>query len=278
MPTVTQEFVLATERLPPFPALATKLLRVLSRDDPDSKEIVNLIRSDTALSSELLRIVNSPLYSFSGRVGSIEGAVSLLGFTVVKSFALTVSVRAMFRGALRLDLLRSVWRHSLACALLGEGLSIACSPLRRADDRAYTYGLLHDIGRLALFVGHPDEYGTLLTAGAQPDILDMERQVFGADHCQIGAELAKAWGFPEELQYVVSTHHEPPSRSGFELVDMVRVAVLLADELGFDAVPRANAFTPGQILSFLPPSAQYRMEADADTLRARTQSRLDALD
>jgi HD-like signal output (HDOD) protein len=266
------------ERLPQFPALATKLLRVLSHDDADVKEIVNLIRSDTALSSELLRIVNSPMYGFSGRVGSIQIAVSLLGFTTIKSFALTVSMRAMFQGALRLDLLRKIWRHSLACALLCEDLSIACSPVRRADDRAYTCGLLHDVGRLALFVEHPNEYGSLLTGSEHTGILEIERQVFGVDHCELGALLAGHWGLPEEIRLVTSLHHQPVSKSGFELIDLVRVAVLLAEELGFEAVPPSHALTPGEILSMLPPSAQYRIDADPEMIRARVQTRLDALD
>jgi c-di-GMP-related signal transduction protein len=62
---------------------------------------------------ELLRIANSPMYAFAGRVGSIQSAVALLGFSAVKSFALTVSVKAMFNGALRLDLFLAPSRELL---------------------------------------------------------------------------------------------------------------------------------------------------------------------
>src|SRR5580692_5977224 len=90
----------AVRRLPAFPAIATKLLRVLSHEDANIKDIVDLIRADAALVSELLRIVNSPVYGFSGRISSIQNAVTLLGLQTVKSFALTVTMKGFLNTAL----------------------------------------------------------------------------------------------------------------------------------------------------------------------------------
>ncbi len=270
----------AMQRLPQFPSLATKLLRLLSHNDVDIKSIVNLIRSDSAMTSELLRIVNSPVYSFAGRISSIQSAVTLLGFDTVKSFALTVSMRSYLQAALRLDLLRKIWRHSLACAIICEDLSAACSPVRRPDDRAYTAGLLHDIGRLCLFVEHPLEYGTLLTQDMSSDeeMLASEREVFGADHCEVGSWLACNWGFPEELQQVTAEHHGSVNTSDFKLVDLVRVAVLMSDELGFGISETHGGIKIPDVLSMLPPSAQYRCDPDPQQLKARIADRLDSFD
>jgi HD-like signal output (HDOD) protein len=150
-------------RLPPFPAVATKLLRLLSSDDIGVAEIVGLIRADPALASELMRVVNSPLYGFPARISSIQNAVTLLGLQTVRSFALTVSMKGFLHTALRLDLLRRIWRHSLACGMLCEDMSAACSASEGIDDRACTAGLLHNVGRLGLFVAHPRAYADLLT-------------------------------------------------------------------------------------------------------------------
>jgi putative nucleotidyltransferase with HDIG domain len=276
----TEETFRAMQRLPQFPSLATKLLRLLSHDDADIKSIVNLIRSDSSMTSELLRVVNSPVYSFSGRISSIQNAVTLMGFDTVKSFALTVSMRSYLQGAMRLDLLRKIWRHSLACAILCEDLSAACSPVRRPDDRAYTAGLLHDIGRLCLFVEHPAEYADLLLAdtGEANDILKHEHQLFGADHCEVGSWLASNWGFPEELQNVAAKHHDPVNTADFGLVDMVRVAVLLADKLGFGVGSSTTPQSIPEILSMLPVSAQYRCDPDPQLMKARITDRLDSFD
>ncbi len=270
----------AMQRLPQFPSLATKLLRLLSHDDVDVRSIVNLIRSDSAMTSELLRIVNSPVYSFAGRISSIQSAVTLLGFDTVKSFALTVSMRSFLQASLRIDLLRRIWRHSLACAIVCEELSAACSPVRRSDDRAYTAGLLHDIGRLCLFVEHPAEYGELLSKGARNDceMLGKEEEMFGANHCEVGAWLASNWGFPEELQGITAQHHGAVNPADFQLVDLVRVAVLLTGRLGFGIGEEETFPEVPQILSMLPVSAQYRCDPDPQQMKARIVDRLDSFD
>ena len=265
-------------RLPPFPAVATKLLRLLSDDDVNVREIVNLIRADPALASELMRVVNSAAYGFPSRISSIQNAVTLLGLQTVRGFALTVSMKGFLHTALRLDLLRRIWRHSLACGMLCEELSRACSTSQRGDDRAYTAGLLHNIGRLGLFVAHPRAYGELLLDPTESDWLERERQAFGVDHCDGGAWLAHFWGLPADLEAIIASHHEPPRLTPFELTDLVRIAVLLTDSLGFDVTPAAHAHTLPEIRSMLPSAAQYRFDPDPEALTARITTQLDAFD
>ena len=265
-------------RLPPFPAVATKLLRLLSNDDVAVKEIVKLIRADPALASELMRVVNSPLYGFPARISSIQSAVTMLGLQTVRSFALTVSMKGFLHTALRLDLLRRIWRHSLACGILCEELSAACSTSQGGDDRAYTAGLLHDVGRLGLFVAHPRAYAELLTQPLEGDILKREREVFGLDHCEAGAWLAHSWGLPADLETVIAGHHQPPSGTAFDLADLVRIAVLLADAFGFDVLPPAHTYALAEIRSMLPPAGQYRFDPEQEALVARLTDRLDTFD
>jgi len=265
-------------RLPPFPAVATKLLRLLSNDEVAVREIVGLIRADPALASELMRVVNSPLYGFPAHISSIQNAVTLLGLATVRSFALTVSMKGFLHTALRLDLLRRIWRHSLACGIICEEISGACSSSQGGDDRAYTAGLLHNVGRLGLFVAHPRAYAELLTQASEEDILDRERKTFGLDHCEAGAWLAHSWGLPQDLEGVIAGHHQPLSATGFELADLVRVAVLLTDALGFDILPPARAYSLAEIRAMLPPAAQYRFDPEPEVLTAKLTDRLDTFD
>jgi HD-like signal output (HDOD) protein len=276
----SEETFQALQRLPQFPSLATKLLRLLAQEDVDIKAVVGLIRSDSAMTSELLRIVNSPVYSFSGRISSIQSAVTLLGVDTVKSFALTVSMKSYFQTMLRLDLLRRLWRYSLATAIVCEELSAACSPVRRSDDRAYTAGLLHDIGRLCLFVEHPAEYGAILQRDGvtEPEIIAEEQELFGADHCAVGSWLACNWGFPEELQAATAGHHAAVNSADFGLVDLVRVSVLASDHLGFGIRPCPTPESLADTLTLLPVSAQYRCDPDPAQMKARIADRLDSFD
>jgi HD-like signal output (HDOD) protein len=268
----------ALRRLPAFPAVATKLMRVLSHDDADIKEIVDLIRADTALASELLRIVNSPIYGFPARISSIQNAVTLMGLQTVKTFAITVSMKGFLRTALRLDMLRRLWRHSLACGLLCEEISGYCSQSVGHDDRAYTAGLLHNIGSLGLFVAHPATYTELLAATSAADLMERERKSFGLDHCEAGAWLAQIWGLPQDIRTITGAHHEPPSNNGFELADLVRVGVLLAESLGFDVIANPQLPTMDCIRSKLPHAAQYRFDPDREVLVAKITEKLDAFD
>ncbi|SPE42216.1 putative Metal dependent phosphohydrolase [Candidatus Sulfopaludibacter sp. SbA3] len=267
------------DQLPQFPGIATKVLRVLSRDDTRVAEIAGLIRADAALSSELLRIVNSPLYGMTSRISSIQQALLFLGFDEIRRFVLAVSMKSFFRAAMRLDLLRGIWRHSLACAIVCEELSMACSAQEGRDDRAYTSGLLADIGRLGLFVLHPQEYSELLTSPAPDiDMLEQERMLLGVDHCEAGAWLAAKWRLPDEVQRVAATHHNRPDAPGFDLEKMGQVGVLLTGVLGFDVTPPQRVYTLQEIRALLPHAAQYRFDPDPVTMQARIADKLDAFD
>src|SRR3974390_2416455 len=221
----------ALRRLPPFPSIATKLLHLLEDDNVSVKKIVDLIKADAALTAELLRFVNSHIYGFSTHISSLQTSVAMMGFQTVRSFALTVCMKGFLHTALRIDLLRRIWRHSLACGILCDELSQVCSTNMARDDHAYTSGLLHNIGSLGLFVAHPRTYAELLSGARGDCLLEKERSVLGIDHCEAGGWLARNWGFPDDLRHVVVTHHEAPRQGAFETADLVRVAVLMTDSL-----------------------------------------------
>jgi HD-like signal output (HDOD) protein len=263
--------------LPPFPAIATKLLRVLSHEDADLRDIQNLIRTDAALSTELLRIVNSAAFGVATPISSIQAAVMRLGFERVKGFAMAVSLKG-FLHTIRIDLLRRLWRHSLACGLVANDLSNACSTSMGHDDLAYTTALLHDIGRLGLFAAHPIEYAALLEEATGADLRERERHAFGLDHCQAGVWLANRWQLGDAIRQVIATHHDPPSAAGFQAADVVRVAILLADSLGFDVISPAHTFTLAEIRTMLPRPAQFRFDPAPDLFKNRITEQLDAFD
>ncbi|HUP04583.1 MAG TPA: HDOD domain-containing protein [Bryobacteraceae bacterium] len=267
------------DQLPQFPAIATKVLRVLSHDDSSVREIAAFVRADAALAAGLLRIANSALYALPAPVTSIQATLIRLGFDEVKRYVLTVTTRSYFQNCIRLDLLRGLWRYSLACAWIAEELSAVCATPQGRADSAYTAALLHDIGRLGLFVLSPQNYAAVLAAptGGRP-LPERERAALGIDHCQAGGWLAQRWGLPVEVRSAAEGHHAPPSSGDFELVDVVRVAVLVADSLGFDVAPPSDAHSLPEIRAMLPHAAQYRFDPDPAALRARIADKLDAFD
>jgi putative nucleotidyltransferase with HDIG domain len=270
----------ALRDLPPFPWIATKVLQLLTgskADDVETCRLIELIRADASLSSELLRRANSPLYGLRARIASVQHAVVILGLDRVKKVALTAGLGAYLKTALKVELLRRCWRHSLACGILCEELARGCA---LSADQAYTAGLLHDIGRLALLVKHPEAYAGLLEViqenGLHP--LDSERDLFDVDHCQAGAWLARHWDFPAELAEVAALHHQPLGDGRINLLRLVHLACRLADSLGFGVCSTAGREDPSQIFAELPRRCLYLLEGGPEALKERVTERVNALE
>jgi putative nucleotidyltransferase with HDIG domain len=233
-PEQTQHWAL--RELPPFPSIAVKLLQLLSDEEVQVKELIELLRSDAALSAELLRRANSAMYGARTQVSSLQQGLVLLGFDQVRSLAMAVALGSYVKSAMRIAALRRCWRHSLATALLSERLGKAVS---FESDRAYTAGLLHDIGLLGLMVNYPKEYANLLLVSHENgfDIRVTEQAMFDVDHCEAGAWLARQWSFPAEILESVRRHHDPIDLSDYGLLAITQSAVLLAETLGFGVLP-----------------------------------------
>src|SRR6266536_3618935 len=196
----------ALRLLPPFPAIAHRILALASQENTNAPEVGGLIKLDPSFSAEILRFANSALFGVRREVISLTQAVTLLGMDRVKSMATFVALNNMVRSSVRALALRKVWVHSVVTALIAA----EAARISRLDaDSAYTTGLLHNLGALGLMSAYPDEYSRMLEVSDDFgfDILATERDLFEIDHCQAGAHLAKDWHFPEELQTAIATHH-----------------------------------------------------------------------
>lgn len=269
----------ALEDWPPFPWITTKVLQLFSSEDEDLaiKRLIELIRADASLSSELLRRANSALYGLRSQISSLQHAIVILGLDQVKALAMTIGLSSYLRSALRLVVLRRCWRHSISCGLLSEELAPACGI---ASDQAYTAGLLHDIGRLALLVKHPEPYANLLSVVMENNfsLLGSEKDLFDVDHCEAGEWLASEWSFPVELRQVVASHHYPPANGRFGLVKLVHLSCRLADSLGFQVAAPSEPEEPQEILAELPVQAQCRLHLDLTSLRETLTRKVNALE
>ena len=243
-------------------------------------DVVNLIRADSVLSSELLRVVNSPIYALRSNVSSVQHAMAMLGYSAAKSIAMAVSMRSFFCKIVDMDLGRRVWRQSLASALIAEELAPGWPLVEREPDRAYTAGLLHDIGRLGLLVCYQNEYSKLLMTPAEgpADVLAQEREAFDIDHCEAGRWLANEWRLPVEVQTAIAQHHTSPRPGGSELSDVVRASVLFCALLGLDAESFRPVSTVEQARELLPQPVRNRLGWDPEAWKARLKKKLDAFD
>jgi len=251
------------EAIPPFPAVALKALKLLSGTDTSLLELCNLIRSDPAFSIAVLRVANSPLVAFSKNITSVLQASMVLGFLRLRRVVITVGLRAYFENSFSL-LIRSCWRHSVACAIIAER-SAKWSSLD--GDFAYTAGILHDIGRVALATFVADAYASVIKRGAeQPDdLLLVERELCGIDHCEAGRSLVAAWNLSPGFLEITACHHErevrPPGTAS-----LIPPSCELADALGFSVIHCRSPRSYAEILADFPERARGRLPADAKML------------
>jgi putative nucleotidyltransferase with HDIG domain len=203
---------LVLANIPAFPPVVLRVLDLLSTEHPDNKSLIREISLDATLSAQLLRMANSPLFGFMTRVHTVQQAIALLGYVRVQSPVMAVATANYMRGGLRTEALRKCWRHSLATAILARELARAC---RMSPESAYSFGLLHDIGRLGLLVAYPAEYSRILQAADRDKVslLDQEKLLFGLDHCEAGRHLLENCKLPEEFCQIVGRHHDPPDGS-----------------------------------------------------------------
>lgn len=248
--------------LPPFPAVAMRVLNLLAKEDLGLKELTQQIQADPVLSSEVLTMSNSVLFGFRTEIRSILQATTLLGAQRVKGIAMTIAMKTYLTESFQLPVVLACWRHNLACALVAEELA-RVSMIEK--DFAYLAGLLHDIGRLALGMSKPREYGELLNSehSGPVDILEREREMFGIDHCEAGRRLMNSWKLPQPFCDVAARHHAPQGTK-FDIVALVNRSCLLADSIGFAAAASGRPRKFESVLATLPDRERKRFDPDRE--------------
>jgi putative nucleotidyltransferase with HDIG domain len=221
-------------KLPFFRPVLMRLMRVLSQEEPNLVEVTKLIQSDAAFSTELLQLANCPLYGFASKIASISQAVMVLGFERTKTLAVAVGMKTALKGNVNSPVMRRCWQHSLATALIAEELAQHCD---FPKDRAYTGGLIHDVGRLGLLAAYTSDYSALLEVAYESpgEIREAEKKLFNIDHAGSGWWLTRAWGFPEELWDVAAHHHDVGFRRQ-DPVSLIGLSCRVASAVGFRSV------------------------------------------
>ena len=263
----------ALRLLPPFPAIAQRVLALVSHEDVAIRELGDLVKMDPSFSAELLRFANSALFGVSHEVKSVSQAIVLLGLDRVKTMATLVAVNRMIRSSVRVEALRKVWVHSLVTALIAEEVARVSG---LAGDTAYTAGLLHNLGTLGLMSAYPEEYSRMLDVTQEFgfDLLQTERDLFDIDHSLAGCYLAQDWDFPDELAAAIAVHHEDPVPQEVSLDNVVKVSWRLSDVLGYVAFPPAKAWSYGELIAFLPNASSFAGGKSPEGFKAAIAKRL----
>jgi HD-like signal output (HDOD) protein len=199
-------FESAFKELPPLPDVAMKLIGAINDPRSGSKAIVGILKTDAALTAEVLRRANSPVYGLSSSVASAGQAVMMLGTDEIRRLAMSISLGQHFGSGQRA--MRRLWRHAFARAMVAERLA---SVTGVATEVAYTAGLLADIGIYGLMVSFPEAEQRILEHASNVEaVVAAEVREHGVNHCQAGEWLARRWRLPEAIVAGVARHHDVP--------------------------------------------------------------------
>ena len=274
----TAKFPWANLRIPPFPQVAIQMLRLTDNEDISMRQLSVLISSEPAFSSEVLTIANSALYGSRFSITSVLQAVVMLGTNALRGLCLTVAVRIYLGESLKHEALRALWRHNMACALIARQLALAGS---MNGDTAYTAGIMHDVGRLALAAFSPARYAALLQkhSGSSSSILAVEHALFGFDHCEAGRHLIRDWKLPSDFEAIVSDHHAPRYKGDpWCMSGLINVSCRLADTAGFAVFQGCETTLYAELLEELPDSARQTLSAGLQQLSFEISRQINAVE
>jgi putative nucleotidyltransferase with HDIG domain len=190
--------------IPTIPPVLKNLLRLIENPDTSFSEIGNFILKDPALTSKILKVVNSPVYGFPGRISTVSQALILLGLNTVKGLLLGVSVFEFIK-----ETMSGLWEHSTGCAITAKIVSRKKS-LDYLEEISIA-ALLHDIGKVILGLKFPEKYRKAVAYAEKNELFisDAEKRYFSVDHAAVGAWIAQRWSFPRSLVEIIEYHHKP---------------------------------------------------------------------
>jgi len=206
-----KEIVRAMDQLKPIPQVALKILRMVSRDDYDIREISEEVRKDQVISAKTLQLCNSAMFSIRRKIETLDHALLLIGRDQLVKLVISAYVRKLFEpDSQGYSLCKGgLYHHALGTAIIAEKLAQITG--RVLPGLAYTAGLLHDIGKVVLdqyvSAAYPLFYRNV--SEERQSFLDAEKSILGIDHTQAGYELAVKWGFPKSLAAAIRHHHHP---------------------------------------------------------------------
>lgn len=225
-----QELVSNIEGLAVLPSVYHRVREQLESPDGSVIEVAHLVAADPALTTGVLRLVNSAFYGFSRKIDSVERAIPILGLQQTHELVLAMSVSSMFEGIKPQNMdMKRFWHGSMMRALAAREIAhISCNP---ASERLFVIGLLADIGHLVMYQTVPElttEAWTCAEAG-QEALHEAERRIIGCDYAEVGAALMDAWRLPPSFAGIIGAQIVP--RLGGEHIleaELLHVAVAIA--------------------------------------------------
>lgn len=215
--------------LPPMPQVVFKAHAIMDDPDSDARQVAELIETDQAIATKVLKLANSAYYGLSGKVSSIQHASVVLGYKALRELITLAGTSSLLGSKLYGYDMDSgtLWRHSMTVAFGSKIIAHRQSP--ELENDAFSAGLIHDVGKLVLdrlVLNRKSRFDEYLASGDK-SFLSAENRILGFDHAEIGYEICLRWQIPEKLATAIRYHHQMPA----EVRDQLAVIVAMANNI-----------------------------------------------
>lgn len=211
----------ASDTLPSIPRIVLQVLRELDADDPNPRSIVMLVSTDPALTAKIIALSNSSLFSGGREIGSLNDALSILGFANVRSLVTTAALASSFKTVPDFNL-EQFWHYSLNAALVSRTLARS---YHMSEGPAFTAGLVHAIGELILHLGAKPSMQYIRTIPfLSCSRVAAEQKLLGYSHADVSAAFVEQWDFPSTLVNSLKLYAQPDQDKSDPLADILQLA------------------------------------------------------
>lgn len=270
VPVSDKELHTAIAELPPVSAVIQRILAVLQDPRSDVDDVARLVRTETALAAQVLRLANSAIYGLPERVTSIHEAVQHLGILEVQRLVTALGSRQLFlRPLLAYGVMAdTLWEHALGVAVGSE----ICARYAGADrGLAYLVGILHSVGFVALDRVAAARH--LAPRGREVAVDGWEREHFGTDNAAVAARVLKIWEFPPAVTETVAARYHP-EKSGAPEAALLHLGSVVADRLGVGLAAEKGLFrAPTELIQAAGVPLEDFSEAELEARQALDRAR-----
>jgi len=220
-------------KLPEIPSVISELNEVIDTPFSSAQDIANVVNNSPSLAATLLKIVNSALYSCPSRIDNLPQAITLIGTKEIYGLALYITVISIFNKIPKEIInMYAFLRHSMACSIIARIL--AAHKNLPQTEQLFVSGLLHDLGRVLLYIYFPEDSLNILSYSRESDKLlyEVENEYLGCNHTHFAKHLMQDWKLPFILENNVFYHHNPSAAQHPIPATIVHLADIIANGLG----------------------------------------------
>lgn len=219
------------DHLVSMPDICIRVNQLMGSGNYSASQVADIISQDVDISARLLKVVNSSFYGLPAKIETLSRAITIVGADELRNLVMAATAMRTFTGIPKqLVDMTEYWQHSVTTGVMAQSLAKNCNVLH--SERLFVMGLLHDVGRLVIYLTLPEKATDILyiTGGDNWILAQVETEILGFTHLDVGAELMHSWELPDSFAAVAGNHNNPQQAGAYQLeTSLVHIAKAIAN-------------------------------------------------